>query len=70
MTLAQLILEIRRRAATMPHDFPRESALEKAARELLSDRNGPAERVLSVLLGIGQAESLDGWCLTLPIYNC
>ena len=35
MTLARVLLEIRRRAQRAPHDVPRLSAMEAAAREVL-----------------------------------
>ena len=59
MTFARLILEIRRRAAGMPQDVPRASAIEQAAREVLRDPGGPAERVLAALVGIGEGEAFD-----------
>ena len=51
MTFAKLIAEIRRRAAAMPQDVPRASAIGQAAREILKDRDNPAERILAGLLG-------------------
>jgi hypothetical protein len=59
MTFAGLLLEIRRRAAGMPHDVPRASAIEQAVAEVLKDRRGPAERVLAALLGIGEGDTFD-----------
>ena len=53
MTFAKLIAEIRRRAAAMPQDVPRASAIEHA-REILKDRDSPAERILAGLLGIAE----------------
>ena len=50
------ILEIRRRATGMPQDVPRASAIEQAAREVLKDLGGQAERVLAALVGIGEGE--------------
>ncbi|HZM36552.1 MAG TPA: hypothetical protein VFC18_18970 [Burkholderiales bacterium] len=40
MTCAQLLLEIRRRAAAAPHDVPRSAALKQAAREVLQIGDG------------------------------
>ncbi len=59
MTLASLVLEIRRRAAGMPQDVPRGSAIERAALEVLKDPGGPVERILAALVGISQGEAFD-----------
>ena len=40
----------------MPQDVPRASAIEQAAREVLKDPGGQAERVLAALVGIGEGE--------------
>src|SRR4051812_1506834 len=59
MTFARLILEIRRRAAAMPQDVPRATAIEQVARELLKDRGSPAERILAGLLGMDEGPGFD-----------
>src|SRR3954469_8010612 len=59
MTFARLLVEIRRRAARMPQDAPRASAIEQAARELLKEPAGAAERILAALVGIGEGETFD-----------
>jgi transcription elongation GreA/GreB family factor len=59
VTFAKLILEIRRRAAGMPQDAPRASAIEQAAREVLKDPGGSAERVLAALVGIDEGQPFD-----------
>jgi hypothetical protein len=51
MTFARLLLEIRRRAQSAPHDVPRLSAIELAAREVLEipDDDDFDPRVLDAL---------------------
>jgi hypothetical protein len=57
MTFARLILEIRRRAASLSQDVPRPVAIEQAAREVLK-MAAPGEeldtrrQILAALLGI------------------
>jgi hypothetical protein len=62
MTFARILLEIRRRAASLPNDLPRSTALERAAREVLEaagqDRE-PARQIMAALLGIGAGEDFD-----------
>jgi hypothetical protein len=59
VTFAELVLEIRRRAAAMPQDVPRTSAIELAASEVLKDPGGPAEQILAALVGISEGEAFD-----------
>jgi hypothetical protein len=64
MTFARLILEIRRRAASIPEDMRTPAAIEKIAREVLDfvpDSNQAADvrRILAGFLGIGEGEQFD-----------
>ena len=64
MTLARLLLEIRRRAAGFPQDTPRPVAIERAARELLQAAEPGEERdrtrqILAALLGIEGGGNFD-----------
>jgi hypothetical protein len=63
VTLARLIIEIRRRASATP-DIPRPMALEQAAREVLEStpRDVP-RRILDALLGIGEDDDFDATVL-------
>jgi hypothetical protein len=62
MTFARLLLEIRRRAASLPNDLPRSMALKQAAREVL-ETAGPqgesARKIMAALLGIGGEQDFD-----------
>jgi hypothetical protein len=64
MTFARLILEIRRRAASLPQQLPRPLALEQAAREVLQTA-APGEeldttrQILAAVLGIDGAGNFD-----------
>lgn len=62
MTFARLLLEIRRRAAGLPNDLPRSTALEQAAREAL-EMAGPQQehsrKIMAALLGIGDDQEFD-----------
>lgn len=62
MTFARLLLEIRRRAAGLPNDLPRSTALEQAAREVLETagpQREPARKIMAALLGIGGEQDFD-----------
>jgi hypothetical protein len=62
MTFARLLLEIRRRAPSLPNDLPRSMALEQAAREVLEtagEQREPARKVMAALLGIGGEQDFD-----------
>jgi hypothetical protein len=66
MTFARLLLEIRRRAASLPNDLPRSTALERAAREVLEAAGQgpePARQIMAALLGIGGDEAFDATIL-------
>ncbi|HET7366053.1 MAG TPA: hypothetical protein VFJ70_20960 [Burkholderiales bacterium] len=43
----------------MPQVVPRASAIEQAAREVLREPTGAAERVLAGFVGIGQGKTFD-----------
>jgi hypothetical protein len=64
MTLARLILEIRRRAASLPQDLPRPMAIEQAAREILQaaargEELDASRQILAALFGVGAGEDFD-----------
>jgi signal transduction histidine kinase len=64
MTLAKLVLEIRRRAASFPQDLPQPMAIEQAAREVLQtaapgEELDASRQILAALLGIGAGEDFD-----------
>jgi len=62
MTFARLLLEIRRRAASLPNDLPRRMALEQAAREVLmtaEEQPEPARKIMAALLGINGEQDFD-----------
>jgi hypothetical protein len=62
MTFARLLLEIRRRAASLPNDLPRSTALEQAAREVLEsaeEQREPARKIMAALLGLGSEQDFD-----------
>jgi hypothetical protein len=68
VTFARLLLEIRRRAASLPNDLPRSTALEQAAREVLEMAGGerePARKIMAALLGIGGQQDFDPCVLDL-----
>jgi hypothetical protein len=57
MTFARLILEIRRRAASLPQQLPKPLAIEQAAREVLQiaalgEELDTTRQILAALLGI------------------
>jgi hypothetical protein len=64
MTFARLILEIRRRAASLPQQLPKPLAIEQAAREVLQTA-APGEELdttrqtLAALLGIEGSGDFD-----------
>jgi hypothetical protein len=64
MTFARLLLEIRCRAANLPKDLPRSTALEQAACEVLGTAETDQERdrgrqILAALLGIRGEQDFD-----------
>jgi hypothetical protein len=64
MTVARLLLEIRRRVERTPHDVPVGAAIERAAREVLQnfapeDGWSRAREILAALLGICDGEDFD-----------
>jgi hypothetical protein len=66
MTFARILLAIRRRAASLPNDLPRSTALEHAAREVLEtaeQQREPARQIMAALLGIGGDENFDATML-------
>jgi hypothetical protein len=63
-TFAGLLLEVRRRAASIPAEVPRPFALEQAVRELLATDRPLAEvelprRILGALVGINEGGAFD-----------
>jgi hypothetical protein len=66
MTFARLLLEIRRRAASLPNDLPRSTALEQAARDVLQpvgQQPEPARQIMAALLSIGAEQDFDATIL-------
>lgn len=68
MTVARLVLEIRRRAATLPQQLPKPIAIEQAAREVLLMATPGVEvdqtrRLLAALLGVEHGGSFDATML-------
>lgn len=66
MTFVRLLLEVRRRAASLPNDLPRSTALERAAREVLQTagpQREPAAKIMAPILGIGGDENFDATVL-------
>jgi hypothetical protein len=64
MTFAQLLLEIRRRAAALPDDGRRPQAIEQFARDIRADipegeQSGQVRRILAAFLGFGEGEEFD-----------
>lgn len=63
VTVARLLLEIRRRAASAPHDVPRGAAIKAAALQVLAEpaATGPdrPRKLLADLLGTGKGQSFD-----------
>jgi hypothetical protein len=65
MTFARLLLEIRRRAATLPDDGRRPERIEQTARQVLADipegeQADQVRRILAAFLGLGDGEEFDG----------
>ena len=69
MTIARLVLEIRRRADTLSNDYPAAVALELAAREVLcssspTDEDAlPAHTTLMALLNLHEGQRFDATLL-------
>jgi hypothetical protein len=68
VTIARLLLEIRRRAAGLPHDLPKPLAIEQAAREVLGTARPGEEmdavrRIMAALLGIEDGGAFDATLL-------
>lgn len=64
MTFAQLLLEIRRRAAALPDDGRRREAVERIARKVLADmpegqQADQVRRILAAFLGLGEGDEFD-----------
>ncbi len=61
MTFASLLLEIRRRAASIPADVPRPAALEQAVRQVIDGQPAAdaATRVLAALVGLRHDGGFD-----------
>jgi hypothetical protein len=64
VTIARLLLEIRRRAAGLPHDLPKPLTIEQAAREVLGTAQpggelDAARQVMAALLGIEGDRGFD-----------
>jgi hypothetical protein len=64
MTLARLILEIRRRAGSLPDELPQAVAIERAAREVLGtapidQQENDARQIMAGLLGIAEGQDFD-----------
>lgn len=64
MTFAQLLLQIRRRAAALPDDRKRPQAIERIAREILADipegeQSDQVRRILAAFLGLGEGDQFD-----------
>lgn len=64
MTFARLLLEIRRRAASLPQQLPKPIAIEQAAWELLQaaapgEERDRARQMLAALLGIDGGGDFD-----------
>ena len=64
MTLARLLLEIRRRTAEVADDDRRPKAIEQIAREILADmpegeQAAQVRRILAAFLGLGERDEFD-----------
>jgi hypothetical protein len=64
VTLARLLLEIRRRAAALPDDGRRPETIERIARDILDgiptgEQSNQVRRVLAGFLGLGQDDDFD-----------
>jgi hypothetical protein len=64
MTFARLILEIRRRVASLPQQLPKPMAIEQAAREVLQiaapgEEIDTTRQVLAAVLGIDNGGKFD-----------
>jgi len=64
VTFAQLLLQIRRRAAALPDDGRRPQAIERIAREILADipegeHSDQVRRILAAFLGLGEGDQFD-----------
>lgn len=64
MTFARLLLEIRRRTATLRDDGRRPQAIERIAREVLADiaegeQTDRVRRILAAFLGLGEDDEFD-----------
>ncbi len=64
MTFAQVLLEIRRRAAALPDDGRRPEAIERVARDILdgipaNEKSDQVRRILAAFLGLGEGEQFD-----------
>ena len=64
MTFAQLLLQIRRRAAALPDDGRRPQAIERIAREILADipdgeQSAQVRCILAAFLGLGEGDEFD-----------
>ena len=64
MTFAQLLLEIRRRAAALPDDGRRPAAIERIAHDVLDSipeggQSTQVRRVLAAFLGLSEGDEFD-----------
>jgi len=62
VTFARLLLEIRRRAASLPEGRRRPEAIERIAREILAEMprgEQEAQRILAAFLGLGQGDEFS-----------
>ena len=68
MTFAQLLIEIRRRAAALPDDRRQPAGIERVAREILDeipdgDQADQMRRILAAFLGLGEGDEFDATLL-------
>ena len=68
MTVARLVLEIRRRAAGLPKQLPKPMAIEQAAREVLGtarpgEELDAAREIMGALVGVNAGEEFDATIL-------
>ena len=64
MTFARLVLEIRRRTAALPDDGRRPEAIERLARDILTEipegeQAAQVRRILAAFLGLGEGDDFD-----------
>jgi hypothetical protein len=61
MTFARLILEIRHRVAALPDARQRTAAIERIARDILTEipESDPMRRILATFLGLGDGDEFD-----------